>query len=71
MAEDRAHRSERVIDFGAYKQSKERTGKGQRVSSTPDSPELTKHEDEAMAVGNPTPKKKSTYSKVINYLGLE
>jgi hypothetical protein len=78
MAEDRAHRSERVIDFGAYKQSKERTGKGQRVSSTPDSPSLTKHEDEAMAVGNPTPPKRTLVSDVkkgissaTKFLGLQ
>ena len=78
MAEDRAHRSERVIDFGAFKSSKERTGQGQRVSHTPDSPAMTKHEDEAMALGNPTPPKRTLSSDIkkagasaTKFLGLQ
>lgn len=66
----------KVYDFNAAKIVKARTGRAAAipVSKTPDNPELTKHEDEAMALGNPVPKKKSlgdkVYDKINNALGL-
>ena len=78
MAEDRAHRSERVIDFAAYKESKNKLGTGQRVSHTPDSPAMIAHENQAMQLGNPTPAKRNLKSSikkgaasVTKYLGLD
>ena len=63
---------DRVLDLDAARITKQRFGKAQRVSHTPDSPELTKHENEAMALGNP---KKSRFQKVmgkVSYaLGLD
>jgi hypothetical protein len=41
------------------------------MSNTPDSPAMIKHENEAMAMGNPVPQKKSMYNKAMSYLGLE
>jgi hypothetical protein len=64
----------KVYDFNAAKMVKNRTGRAAAIpmSRTPDSPAMIKHENEAMAMGNPAPAKKpSMYSKVVNYLGLE
>lgn len=66
----------KVYDFNAAKMVKARTGRAAaiQVNNTPDSPEMTKHEDEAMALGNPLPKKQSfgdkVYNKINNALGL-
>jgi hypothetical protein len=49
---DRSGDKKRVIDLEAFRKTKEITGKGIIVSARKDSPELTKHEDEAMALGN-------------------
>ena len=61
-----------VLDLGASRKIKAATGKSVPVrASAPDSPALTKHEDEAMALGNPTPApKKSMFDKTMEYLGL-
>lgn len=67
----------KVLDFQAAKVMKAKTGRAVAIqrSMTPDSPEMIKHENEAMAVGNPLPKKKSLvdkyYSKMGKFLGLE
>jgi len=53
MAEDRAHRRERVIDFKAFKDSKARFGKGLLVEHNSNDHALTAHEDAALHVGNP------------------
>ena len=62
-----------VLDLGASRAIKQKTGQSMAVrASAPDSPELIKHENEAMAMGNPPKAKKpSLYSKVVSYLGLE
>lgn len=65
-----------VLDFNASKVIKERTGQTKAVRvTTPDSPELIKHENEAMALGNPVPKKKSLIDKatapISRFLGFE
>ena len=57
---------DRVLDLDAARITKQRFGKAQRVSHTPDSPELTKHENEAMKVGNP---KQSIVTKGLDKLG--
>jgi hypothetical protein len=49
---DRSNDRKRVIDLETFRKTKEITGKGIRVSAEKDNPELTKHEDEAMALGN-------------------
>jgi len=49
---DRSGDKKRVIDLETFRKTKEITGKGIRVSATKDNPELTKHEDEAMELGN-------------------
>ena len=49
---DRSKDKKRVIDLETFRKTKEITGKGIRVSAQKDNPELTKHEDEAMALGN-------------------
>lgn len=61
-----------VLDLDASRKVKKATGKAVpiRKSSTPDSPEMTKHENEAMALGNPETVKKSKFDKVMDYLGL-
>lgn len=62
-----------VLNLDASRKVKEKTGRAVpiRMTSGEDSPEMTKHEDEAMALGNPEPeKKKSGYDKVMEYLGL-
>ena len=63
----------KVYDFNAAKMVKARTGRAAAVqmSNTPDSPAMIKHENEAMAMGNPVPQKKSMYNKAMSYLGLE
>ena len=67
----------KVLDFQAAKMVKERTGRAAAIqkSMTPDSPELIKHENEAMALGNPVPKKKSLFDKatapISRLLGFE
>ena len=63
----------KVYDFQAAKKVKERLGRTAAIpmSKTPDSPEMTKHEDEAMALANPVPKKESLYTKTMSFLGLE
>lgn len=60
-----------VLNLDASRKVKEKTGRGVPIKMTaPESPELIKHEDEAMALGNPVPKKKSTFDKAMEYLGL-
>lgn len=61
-----------VYDLGASRAIKEKTGQGVAVrKSAPESPELIKHENEAMAMGNPAPApKKSRFDKTMEYLGL-
>jgi hypothetical protein len=61
-----------VLDLSASRKIKEKTGQAVPVKKTSgdDSPSLIKHENEAMALGNPVPKKKSTIERVTDYLGL-
>ena len=61
-----------VYDLSASRKVKAATGQGRAIlTTTPDSKEMTKHEDEAMALGNPVKKKKSLYNKTMEYLGIE
>lgn len=67
----------KVLDFQAAKFMKERTGRAAAIPHTtePDSPALIKHENEAMAQGNPVKKKQSLkdkyYTKMGQFLGFE
>lgn len=67
----------KVLDFQAAKMVKERTGRAVAIqkSMKPDSPEMIKHENEAMAMGNPVPRKQSLSDKILSpisrMLGLE
>ena len=61
-----------VYDLAASREIKKRTGVATGVRMTrPDSPEMVKHEDEAMSMGNPTPKKRSLGDKVLNKIAKE
>ena len=62
----------RVLDLNATRMVKARTGvtKAIPLASTPDSPEMIKHENEAMALGNPLPKKKSMLEKFGRAIGV-
>lgn len=61
-----------VLDLDASRKVKAATGKAVaiRKAMTPDSPEMTKHEDEAIALTKPPVTKKSRMDKVWDYLGL-
>lgn len=61
-----------VLDLDASRKVKQATGKAVPIkkNTTPDSPEMIKHENEAMALANPVPVKKSKFDKVMDYLGL-
>ena len=63
----------KVYDFNAAKAVKNKTGRAAAipVDNSHYSPELKKHDDEAMALGNPVATKPSLYSKTMSYLGLE
>lgn len=62
----------KVYDFNAAKIVKNRTGRAAaiQVSRTPDSPEMTKHEDEAMAIHNKPAKPDSKLTKAAKLIGL-
>lgn len=62
----------KVLDFQAAKKVKARTGRAAaiQVNNTSDNPALTKHEDEAMALGNPVHKKDNHLVKAGKWLGL-
>ena len=62
----------RVLDFNATKMVKARTGvtKSIPLSTAPDNPALTKHEDEAMALANPPKKKTSMVEKFGRAMGV-
>ena len=62
----------RVLDFNASKMVKARTGvtKSIPLSTAPDNPALTKHEDEAMALANPPVQKKSMLEKFGRAIGV-
>lgn len=60
-----------VLDLGASRMIKQRTGQAKAVRmNTPESPELQKHIDEALAMGNPPKQKKSLLDKFGDKLGL-
>jgi hypothetical protein len=61
-----------VLNLDASRKVKEKTGRAVPIKMTggQESPEMIKHENEAMALGNPVPKKKSTFDKAMEYLGL-
>lgn len=62
-----------VYDLAASRKVKKITGRGVpiRKISGPDSPSMIKHENEAMAMGNPAPApKKSLFDRTMEYLGL-
>lgn len=59
-----------VYDLSASRAIKQKTGQSVAVrKSAPESAELIKHENEAMAMGNPTPEKKSMVGKALDKLG--
>lgn len=69
---DRSKNTARVVDLEAYRNNRsigESKARSQR-RATYDSPELTKHEDEAMALGNSGAKRKSVFDRAMDYLGL-
>jgi hypothetical protein len=49
---DRGADKARVIDLNVYRVTKDLLGKGERRAPKFDSPALTKHEDEAIDLGN-------------------
>ena len=61
-----------VLDFKAAKTIKEKTGVGKaiKLDTTPESPEMIKHENEAMALANPPKQKKSLLDKFGEKIGL-
>ena len=61
-----------VYDLSASRAVKQKTGQAVPIKQTSedDSPSLIKHEDEAMAMGNPVPTKTSKLNHITNYLGL-
>jgi hypothetical protein len=77
LVQDRSTAKERVVDLSTFRATKERTGTGLRTTPSPDSPNLTKHEDEALAI-HKEPKKPRTLmgdarnvtGRVNNFLGL-
>lgn len=64
---DRARDPRRVIDLSATRALKNATGQTIPQEYTP---KFNKHADEAMAMGNPAPKKKSLLDKANDLLGL-
>ena len=70
--QNRADDSRRVIDLSATRRVKERTGQTVPIplNRGKDSPEMTKHEDEAIAMSRPIEKRKSAFDKAMDYLGL-
>lgn len=65
-----------VYDLSASRKVKQATGQSAAIRmSAPSSPEMIKHEDEAMAMGNPVKKKQSlsdkVYGKVGKFLGID
>ena len=62
----------RVLDLEATRKVKAKTGQVKAIpmSTTPDSPEMIKHENEAMALANPVPKKKTLLDKFGEKIGL-
>lgn len=63
---------ENVLDLGASRKIKQSLGRTVpiKLSTDKENPALTKHEDEAMALGNPVKKKESPLNRISNYLGL-
>ena len=58
----------RAIDLDIARATKAATGTPRRVSA--DSPSMTKHEDEALAIHDKPAKKQSMFDKTMGYLGL-
>lgn len=71
--EDRSSNKGRVVDLEAYRNNRY-YGFGKATSqrrATHDSPELIKHENEAMALGNShSGNRQSTFDKAMKFLGL-
>ena len=61
-----------VLDLGASRVIKQKTGVGKaiKLDTTPDSPEMIKHENEAMALANPPVQKKSMLEKFGRAIGV-
>lgn len=60
-----------VYDLGKSRAVKKRTGVGTGIKvSAKDSPEMVKHENEAIATGNSWRPKQSLGNKILNYIGL-
>ena len=61
-----------VLDLGASRKVKEITGqaKAVRLDTTPESPEMEKHINEAMALANPPVQKKSMLEKFGRAIGV-
>ena len=61
----------RVLDFNASKAVKAKTGVSKAIPmTTPETPEFTKHANEAMAMGNPPKQKKSMLEKFGRAIGV-
>lgn len=60
-----------VYDLSASRKIKQSTGQSRAVKKTaPDSPEMVKHEDEALAIHKAPAVKKSLFDKTMDYLGM-
>lgn len=61
----------RVLDFEASRKVKAKTGQVKAIplDTTPESPEMEKHINEAMALANPVKPKKSLLDKGLDKLG--
>lgn len=62
----------KVYDFEAAKNMKNRTGRAVawQKDNKPDSPEMTQHEDEALAIHNEPKKPDSKLTKAAKFIGL-
>mgnify|MGYP006281131995 CR=1 FL=1 len=74
MPQDRSKDPARVVDLSTYRANRE-SGFGKRISqraATYDSPEMTKHENEAIALGNSwkKPTMGDRLNKGLQWLGL-
>jgi hypothetical protein len=70
--ENLSHEQFKVYDFEAAKNMKRSTGRAVawQKDPVPDSPEMTQHEDEAMAIHDEPAKPDSKAVKAAKFLGL-
>lgn len=69
---DRGSNPGRVVDLTAYRNNRyyDFSPATSQRRSTVDTPEMIKHENEAMAMGNPKPSISQKISKGMQWLGL-